>query len=181
MPVINNVPVIWPRTSLGSISFPLTHGDGVLLIFSERSLDEWLSNGGALAPNDPRQFDLSDAIAIPGLFSFATQMPSTVNNTDFVINFKNEQIIIRDNGDIEVGKNSLKKLVNENLQNLFNNHVHNFVGNVGGATTIGVTGTPASATGSGAISVGACPSVPPTGLLGDSLGSSHLTTKVKAE
>jgi hypothetical protein len=110
MPVISNVPVVWPRTSQGSISFPLVRGDGVLLIFSERSIDEWLSRGGTLAPSDQRQFDMSDAIAIPGLYSFASQTKIS-GNEDCEIHFKNQSVTIKANGDIEVGASSTQKLM----------------------------------------------------------------------
>ena len=80
LPIIQNVPVIWSGTSKAIIHLEITPGkDGCLLLFSERSLENWLSSDAAAAgtsaesaalPGDPRQFDFSDAIAIPGLFSF---------------------------------------------------------------------------------------------------------------
>ena len=74
MPIITNVPVIWLRSSKGAITFPLEKGDGVLLLFAERSIDEWLSSGKQVTPADGRSFDLSDAIAIPGCFDFNTSL-----------------------------------------------------------------------------------------------------------
>lgn len=68
--VIDGVPVIMPRSSLGSLTFPISRGDTVLLVFAERAIDNWLSLGGEQPPGDPRKYDLSDAIAIPGLFPF---------------------------------------------------------------------------------------------------------------
>lgn len=70
LPVIVSVPVIFPRTGRFKITYPLEKGDGVLLVFAERSLETWLSKGTAVAPQDPRKFDLSDAVAIPGLWAF---------------------------------------------------------------------------------------------------------------
>jgi hypothetical protein len=70
LPVIENVPIIFPSTKKSLLAFPLSQGDGCLLLFSQRSLDDWLSKGGNVLPTDPRMFDLSDAIAIPGLFNF---------------------------------------------------------------------------------------------------------------
>lgn len=46
------------------ITVPLKPGDPVVLHFSQRSLENWLS-GSDQAPDDPRQFDLSDAFATP--------------------------------------------------------------------------------------------------------------------
>jgi hypothetical protein len=67
-PVISNVPVVFPSAGSGKISltFPLAKGDGVTLLFSERSLDAFLSGGD---PEDPRRYDLTDAIAVPGLYA----------------------------------------------------------------------------------------------------------------
>ncbi len=70
LPVVTNVPVIFPAGGAGGmLSFPIVQGDPVLLIFCEKSLDVWLSKGGNVDPLDRRKFDLSDGIAIPGLFS----------------------------------------------------------------------------------------------------------------
>lgn len=92
MPLLENVPVLFPK----NITFPILEGDYVLLIFVERSIDLWLSVGGQVTPTDPRKFDLSDAIAIPGLMPF-TQTYSN-NNLDYVITFAGSQIAIKPDG-----------------------------------------------------------------------------------
>jgi hypothetical protein len=101
MPVIPNVPIVWPRSSLGSISFPLQRGDTCLVICSEKSIDDWLSLGGVNAPSDPRAFDLNDAIAIPGLFPLVN-LEHAIDATCLHIQFKDKSIKIKDNGDIEL-------------------------------------------------------------------------------
>lgn len=66
-PLVYEVPVVWPAYSGGAVfTFPIAAGDGVLLHFSQRSLEGWLS-GKAEAPDDPRRHDITDAIAVPGL------------------------------------------------------------------------------------------------------------------
>lgn len=122
--IISNVPVIWPGSSQGSIRFPLDKGDGVLLVFSCRSTDEWRGSGNVVNPADIRTHDLNDCHAIPGLFSFNKVKP-TPNNTDCFINFKDQSVIIRANGDIELGTGgSLKALVNEAFLTFFDTHTH---------------------------------------------------------
>jgi hypothetical protein len=66
-PNIVEVPIIWPSSGGGKASFtmPLKAGDGVMLAFQQRSLEGWLS-GNKQMPDDPRQFDLSDCVAIAG-------------------------------------------------------------------------------------------------------------------
>lgn len=81
IPEITNVPVIFPRSTGFSMHYPLNEGDNVMILFSERSMDEWLDVGGKLAPLDPRKFDLSDAIAIPGLYPFSDSSPAEDNTT----------------------------------------------------------------------------------------------------
>jgi hypothetical protein len=65
-PDIVEVPVAWPAAGGAIMTMPIKSGDGVMLLFAARSLEQWL-NGDNVAPDDPRRFDLTDAIAIPGL------------------------------------------------------------------------------------------------------------------
>jgi hypothetical protein len=67
-PVIVNVPVAFPRAGGFFLSFPVAVGDFVLLVFSERSIDQWLEKGGIQDPIVTTLHDLSDAIAIPGVY-----------------------------------------------------------------------------------------------------------------
>lgn len=66
-PEIPGVPVVFPGANGFRMTFPITKGDTVLLVFASRSIDRWKSNGGQVDPEDTRTFHLSDAIAIPGL------------------------------------------------------------------------------------------------------------------
>jgi hypothetical protein len=67
IPVIPNVPVVFPGAGGFRLTFPIAAGDTVLLVFAERSIDVWLEKGTEVDPLDFRRHDLSDAIAIPGL------------------------------------------------------------------------------------------------------------------
>lgn len=67
LPVVTNVPVIFPGASGFRLTFPLAKGDVVLLVVSERSLDRWKTVGGEVNPVDLRTHHISDAVAIPGL------------------------------------------------------------------------------------------------------------------
>ena len=70
LPVIQGVQVAFPRAGKFFMTFPLAKGDPVLLVFSERSLDEWSASSGKVPvdPVDLRMHDLSDAVAIPGCY-----------------------------------------------------------------------------------------------------------------
>ena len=101
MPILNNVPVIFPRSGEASFTFPVLPGDTCLLLFIERSTDLWKSVGGIVAPNDPRKFDLSDAVAIMGLIPFSENSLSE-NNEDVLLTYKNSSIRIKASGDIQI-------------------------------------------------------------------------------
>lgn len=101
MPILNNVPVIFPRAGGASLTFPVVQGDTCLLLFIERSIDLWKSVGGVVAPDDPRKFDLSDAVAIMGLMPFSENSLSE-NNEDVLLTYKNSNIRIKSSGEIQI-------------------------------------------------------------------------------
>lgn len=68
IPVINSVPVVHPRSGASIVHMPLKPGDHVLLVFIERSIDIWKTQGGCQDPQDPRKHQFSDAVAIPGFY-----------------------------------------------------------------------------------------------------------------
>ena len=161
-PIITNVPVIFPRTARSGITFPIKKGDSVLIKICERSLERWLSSGEEVEPGDPRKFDLNDAVAIPGLYSFNQENIAT-NNDDLEVIHDDQKIVIKKNGDIEIGGSNVKKLVNEEFKDVFNNHGHDYA-SPGGPL---ISGRPVT---------GIASTSPPT-LLTDS----ELTSKVKAQ
>lgn len=100
LPLISSIPVVFPSTNKATMSFPLEKGDPVLLLFSERSLENWLNVKGKAKEKDTRQFALSDAIAIPGLWDFK----SVPQGSQDGIFFQNEQGKIRlQNGKVALG------------------------------------------------------------------------------
>jgi len=69
LPILHNVPLAFPRAGEAALTLPVKKGCGVTLLFSQRSLDRWKSQGGTVDAGDPRHHNLADAIAIPGLYS----------------------------------------------------------------------------------------------------------------
>lgn len=67
-PDIHEVPIMWTSGGGGTFTFPIRPGDGVMLQSQQRSLEGWLGGSDA-APDDPRRFDMSDVVAVPGLRS----------------------------------------------------------------------------------------------------------------
>ncbi len=95
-PTIYSVPVQWPRAGGTSITMPVQPGDGVMLHFSQRSLEGWLS-GDSAAPDDPRQYDISDAVAVPGL---AANLGGPVDPVNMVISFGSVSIKLTPGGKV---------------------------------------------------------------------------------
>ncbi|MGF6221668.1 hypothetical protein AB7M26_004450 [Pseudomonas sp. F-14 TE3482] len=110
-PEILSVPLIMPGSRKALVSFPVEVGDTVMLIFAQRSMDNFkLGNGRPTQPNDYRKHDMQDAIAIPGLFTFgnSANKPSSrkwSHNTKDVVIVANiggneAEIRIAESGDI---------------------------------------------------------------------------------
>ena len=69
-PIFPAVPVVCLGGGGGAITFPITAGDQCMLTFIDKNIDAWwLSGTQGLPPNNARQHDLSDAVAIIGLRS----------------------------------------------------------------------------------------------------------------
>jgi len=72
-----NVPVAWPRTNAGYLTFPLTPGDTGELIIQDRSLSEWRSKGIPVDPVDNWTHNRGDAVFHPGLHPDTNPLPLT--------------------------------------------------------------------------------------------------------
>ncbi len=114
LPIINNVPIVFPRSNDAIISFPLSKGDTVALLFVDRSMDEWLSSGDDVTPDDRRKHNISDAIGIPGLFPFSSTSPAAKD--DLLIQYKESKIKIMNNGDIKLDAGPSGKIAIGNSQ-----------------------------------------------------------------
>lgn len=105
LPVVAGVPVLMPRGANYSIRLPVAVGDTGLLVFCDRSLDNWLAdtNGGrdTVDPQDSRAHDLNDAIFVPGITPFPAQ--TTDGTTDLVITNGNAQMRLLANGTVKLG------------------------------------------------------------------------------
>jgi hypothetical protein len=66
LPLLVDVPVIFPRGGGCTLTFPVSAGDECLVIFADRCIDFWWQNGGIQEPVDGRMHDLSDAFCIVG-------------------------------------------------------------------------------------------------------------------
>ena len=74
-PQLLGIPIIFPKSSGNTIHIPLKKGDGVGIIFCQRSLDDWKLKGDVTSVLDNRLHDLTDAVAIAGLDIRPRQIP----------------------------------------------------------------------------------------------------------
>lgn len=75
LPILINVPVIFPRGGGFSLTFPVKKGDECLLTFCERSIDNWHETGKVKIPGAKRFHSLSDATCFVGLSSLTNKIP----------------------------------------------------------------------------------------------------------
>lgn len=154
-PVIQGVPLLFPRAGKFFVRMPVNVGDTVLLVFSMHAYDLWFLQGDTR----PRQFherthDISDAIAIPGLYSAADGLASA-SATDMVIGHDDNgaQIKIKDDGTIELGSAAADFVANASavdarisaIETFLASHVHAGVVAGGGVTGV-AAGAPVGST-----------------------------------
>lgn len=100
---ILDVPVVFPSGGGGSLTFPLKTGETVFLVFSMRSIDEWLDSGtqtGTLTPADRRSFSIADAVAIPNLYTKKNNLSPNPDNVE--LNFEGSYVKLKSNGDADI-------------------------------------------------------------------------------
>lgn len=136
LPVIPEVPVLFPGGGDFMVTFPIQRGDVVLLVFSEASLDKFLVRDGIVDPQDDRRHNISDAIAIPGLRNFKSPRSGASSTAMIVGPEAGSARIELDGSTVKAGGSAPLVTVTE-----FNNHTHTCAGAgspssppVGGAT-----------------------------------------------
>ena len=101
---ITKVPVCWPRAGDWFLSMPIAVGDYVLLVFADRSMDIWQQRGGVVDPIDLRRHNVTDAIAIPGVYPKPDVLTESDLATDFFIGEQGGAgVRIKTDGTIELG------------------------------------------------------------------------------
>ena len=132
IPVIPGVPVQWASANNGAayMHLPLKPGDLGLIIFTERSIDTWLSgNGEITSPNDPRHHDLSDATFIPGIRPFKQPLSNT-NADNFILQNGSIRIELDPSGKISItgASNEMVSVLSDLIDHLVNAQVITMMG-----------------------------------------------------
>lgn len=69
MPLLEDVPVYFPRGGDFALTFPVVAGDEALVVFSSRCIDGWWQNSGVQKAPEFRMHNLSDGFAFVGFTS----------------------------------------------------------------------------------------------------------------
>ncbi len=88
-PQLNHIPVLFPQ-SMGqdcAIVYPIQPGDECLVLTQEQTLDTW--RGGGSESNNDLRFDLTNAVAIMGLFAKPQPLAQEAQDEDKIIIQKN--------------------------------------------------------------------------------------------
>lgn len=79
LPLLVDVPVVFPQGGGFLLTFPIREGDECLVVFSSRCIDGWWQSGGVQPQAEQRMHDLSDGIAIVGPRSQASPVTPAVS------------------------------------------------------------------------------------------------------
>lgn len=149
LPLVVNVPVMFPGAGKYRITFPVEVDTTVLLLFTEASLDKWLAQGGEVDPLDGRRFHLSDGIALLGLHDFAHALASAPldrmtigDDTGLQIHIDGSKVKLGSNVTAELEPVALGLAVETALTSIrtfINTHTHSGV-----TTGAGASGPPAA-------------------------------------
>ena len=102
-PKINEVPVMMfqGNNQKTTIAFPVLPGDECILIVSEYTLDTWRGSGEE-SENDLK-FDLTNAVAIVGLFVKANQLAAeAVDDDALIIEHNKNRVIFKGEDEVKV-------------------------------------------------------------------------------
>lgn len=81
LPIIVDIPVIFPSGGGYTLTFPIKQGDECLLIFASRCIDAWWYSGGVQNQDDIRFHDYSDGFALVGVNSRPKVIPNISTNS----------------------------------------------------------------------------------------------------
>jgi len=143
LPLLVDVPILFPRAGEFFISLPIQIGDYVQVIFNETSIDEFLTESPSTIDSF-RRFTLQGAVAIPGIYPQAKALKNA-HKANLVMGHDERIQIHIDPEKIRLGSekadealalarnvaNELKKIVNA-----FNSHTHMGSCPTGAVTTV---------------------------------------------
>jgi hypothetical protein len=104
IPLLVDVPVIFPSGGGFTLTFPISPGDECLVMFASRCIDGWWQSGGVQQQMDLRMHDLSDGFALVGPRSQPRVLSPAANATavDLRADTGGSHVRISADGSVEV-------------------------------------------------------------------------------
>lgn len=125
LPLLINVPVVFPGSANFDIKFQLSKNDECLVFFSDLSIDNFWQKGSVQNPVEVRRHDLSDGMAIPCRMSMPRRKVKP-----------KASIVVDDNGEITF-KGKFGSFTGTQIYRSINTHVHEYATATGTSTTSG--------------------------------------------
>jgi hypothetical protein len=146
LPLLVDVPVLFPRAGGFFISLPIQVGDFVQVIFNENSIDDFLTESASKIDSAGR-FTLQGAVAIPGIYPLSKPVAGAhkanlVMGKDKGVQLHIDGEKIRLGSDVADEALALAKNVTRELEKFrgaFNSHTHIAAATVGAVTNAPTT------------------------------------------
>jgi len=130
LPMLLDVPIRFFKSKTFSLSCPIEVGDHVLIIFAERSIDNWLLSGEIKSPENIRKHSLSDAFAIPFMYP-QTDVIESFDPVNFVIKCNSGFIKLTPSGNVLLNGDSDNAVSFADMKTAFDNlktELNTFIG-----------------------------------------------------
>jgi len=113
IPIIEDVPVFMPRAGNFVLTMPITAGDECLVIFADSCIDSWWESGALGNQMDRRRHDLSDGIALVGIWSQPKVVSSYSSDAAVLRNLNNDSYVEVKNDTINVVASNVNVQANQ--------------------------------------------------------------------
>lgn len=108
IPELLDVPVVWPSGGGYSLTFPVTSGDPVLILFSSRCIDAWWDSGAPVnVQSELRMHDLSDGFALLGVRPRPNVLPSISASATQLRNESGDTFVSVQNSNVTITASSV--------------------------------------------------------------------------
>lgn len=106
-PILLNCPCIILTGGTASLRLPITAGDSCLVLFNDRNIDNWYSNGQDNIPPTNEMHCLSDGIALVGIHNLQNCLSDFSNTEAGIVYDKGKVIISTTNAFVEYDKGKM--------------------------------------------------------------------------
>jgi hypothetical protein len=113
--VLIKCPVMINKTAKGGLTIPINQNDTCLVLFNDRDIDGWWSDGLVQRPRTTRAHDLSDGIVLVGIRSLQNTI-GDYNNAATELNYESTKVSLDD----KVGINNASQDFRVIMNNLIN-------------------------------------------------------------